>query len=70
MQKNLILKNFENLKKAISLLKHSLDSYLPYDPAQNYSAEELEKYDALSFRFEKAVELTLSFFKELEIYLQ
>jgi len=69
MQKDLILKIFEDLEKPISLLKQSLDSYLPYDPAQNYSAEKLEKYDALSFRFEKAIELTLSFFKRLEIYL-
>jgi len=61
MQKNLILKIFEDLEKSISLLKPSLDSYLPYDPTQNYSAQELKKYDALSFRFEKAVELTLFF---------
>jgi len=69
MQRSSILKSFEDLEKAISLLKRSLDSYLPYDPTRNYSPEELEKYDALSFRFEKAVELTLSFFKSLEIYL-
>ncbi len=69
MQKELIQKSFKDLKKAINLLKSSLDSFIPFDPLKQYSPQELEYYDSLSFRFEKVVELALSFFKTLEIYL-
>ncbi len=69
MQKDYVLRSFEDLKRAVALLKSSLESYKPYDPAKEYSPSEMEYYDSLSFRFEKAVELTLSFFKTLEIYL-
>ncbi len=69
MQKELVLKSFRDLEKAVFLLKSSLDAYKPYDPSKEYSPEEMEYYDSLSFRFEKAVELALSFFKSLEIYL-
>ena len=69
MQREYILRSFENLKRAVVLLKSSLESYKPYDPTKEYSPNEMEYYDSLSFRFEKAVELTLSFFKTLEIYL-
>ncbi len=69
MQKELVLKSFSDLERAVFLLKSSLDAYKPYDPSKEYSPEEMEYYDSLSFRFEKAVELALSFFKSLEIYL-
>ena len=69
MQREYILRSFEDLKRAVVLLKSSLESYKPYDPTKEYSPNEMEYYDSLSFRFEKAVELTLSFFKTLEIYL-
>ncbi len=69
MQKELVLKSFRDLERAVFLLKSSLDAYKPYDPSKEYSPEEMEYYDSLSFRFEKAVELALSVFKSLEIYL-
>ena len=69
MQKELVLKSFRDLERAVFLLKSSLDAYRPYDPSKEYSPEEMEYYDSLSFRFEKAVELALAFFKSLEIYL-
>ncbi len=69
MQKELIRRSFKNLERATLLLESSLDSFKPFDPKKEYSPEEMEYYDSLSFRFEKAVELSLSFFKTLEIYL-
>lgn len=69
MQKDLILREFEDLKKAVGLLRSSTDKFIPYDAKRIYSPEELEYYDSLSFRFEKSVEFLLNFFKGLEIYL-
>lgn len=69
MQKELILKEFENVKNVIELLKASVEKFKPYDSTYSYNPEELEYYDSLSFRFEKSVEIILNFFKGLEIYL-
>lgn len=69
MQKNLILREFEDLKKSVDLLKASVRKFIPYDPKVTYSPEELEYYDSLAFRFGKSVELYLNLFKGLEIYL-
>lgn len=68
MQKNLILQEFEDLKRAIILLKASIKKFKPYQTKKVYTPAELEYYDSLSFRFEKSVELTLSFFKGLELF--
>ena len=69
MQKDLMLKNFEDLKKAVSLLSGSVNRYVPYEPQKEYSQEELDYYDSLSFRFEKTIEVILNFFKGLELFL-
>jgi hypothetical protein len=69
MQSDLILKEFNDLKKAVYLLKASIKKYKPYKVRKMYTPLELEYYDSLSFRFEKAVELFLHFFKGLELYL-
>jgi len=69
MQKDLILKEFENLKKAVILLEASIKKFKPYKQKKTYTPEELEYYDSLSFRFEKSIELALNFFKALEIFL-
>jgi len=69
VQKELIRKSFNDLERSVYLLRSSLESYKPFDPEKKYSPKEMEYYDSLSFRFEKAVELFLSFFKTLEIYL-
>lgn len=68
MQKELISQEFEDLKKAIILLEASVEKFKPYKKNKIYTPDELEYYDSLSFRFEKSVELFLSFFKGLEIY--
>lgn len=68
MHRDLILQEFENLKKAIILLRASIKRYKPYKAEKIYTSEEMEYYDSLSFRFEKGVELLLSFFKGLEIF--
>ncbi len=69
MQKEFLLKSFEDLLKSKRLLEASLGKYMPYDATRDYEPEELEKYDALSFRFEKLVETALSFFTSLELHL-
>jgi hypothetical protein len=69
MQKDLILQEFEDLKKAIVLLKASIRKFRPYKTKKIYTPDELEYYDSLTFRFEKSVELMLSFFKGLEIFV-
>ncbi len=69
MQKESILRSFEDLLKSKRLLDASIKGYTPYEPYKSYEPEELEKYDALSFRFEKFVETALSFFVSLELYL-
>ncbi|MEW5766358.1 MAG: nucleotidyltransferase substrate binding protein [bacterium] len=68
MQKELIFQEFEDLKKAVILLEASIKKYKPYKIHKIYTPEELEYYDSLSFRFEKSIELTLSFLKGLEMF--
>lgn len=69
MQKELLLKTFEDLIKTERLLRYSLYDYEPYEVSKDYSSEELTKYDAFSFRFAKFVEMALRFMVALEIYL-
>ena len=69
MQKNLLLQEFEDLKRASILLKESIKKFNPYKIEKKYTPDELEYYDSLSFRFEKSVELILTFFKGLELFL-
>ena len=69
MQKDLILQSYEDLKKATVLLKASIKKFSPYKVEKKYTPKELEYYDSLSFRFEKSVELVLSVFKGLELFL-
>ena len=69
MQKNLLLQEFEDLKRAIILLKESIKKFNPYKTEKKYTPDELEYYDSLSFRFEKSVELILTFFKGFELFL-
>ncbi|WP_037919643.1 hypothetical protein [Sulfurihydrogenibium subterraneum] len=69
MQKDLICQAYKDLESSVKLLEYSLLKYKPFDPTVVYSYEDLEYYDSLSFRFEKVVEMFLSFFKSLELYL-
>ena len=69
MRKEFILKNFKDLQRAISLLDGSVKKYKPYNPRIAYTAKQMEYYDALSFRFEKTVEVSLYFFRTMESYL-
>jgi hypothetical protein len=68
VQSDLILKEFSDLKKGVYLLNASIKKFKPYKVRKNYTPVELEYYDSLAFRFEKAVELFLHFFKGLESY--
>ena len=58
--------DFEKLTKASSLLEHSRRKVRPYEPAKNYSPDELEPYDALSDRFVRAVEVAVRLMRSLE----
>ncbi len=69
MQKDLILQEYADFKKAIALLKASIKEFKPYKTERVYTPKELEYYDSLSFRFEKSVELALNVFKGLELFL-
>jgi hypothetical protein len=68
VQNDLISREFNDLKKAVYLLKASLRKFKSYRVNKIYSPVELEYYDSLAFRFEKSVELFLHFFKGLESY--
>jgi hypothetical protein len=68
VQHDLISREFNDLKKAVNLLKASLGKFKSYRVNKIYSPVELEYYDSLAFRFEKSVELFLHFFKGLESY--
>ena len=68
MPKELLFKIFEDLKNVIILLKSSVGEYVAFEPNKKYTPVELKLYDALSFRFEKSVELCLNFFRALENY--
>jgi hypothetical protein len=69
MEKNLISSRLGDVEKTRKLLQASVDKYVPYDIDYIYTADELEYYDSLSYRFEKCVELALNFFKTLELFL-
>lgn len=69
MQRELICQAYDSLKKSAKLLEYSINNYKPFDPTIPYTYEDLEDYDALSFRFEKYTEVLIYFFKTLEIYL-
>ncbi len=47
----------------------SVKKFSPYKVEEKYTPEELEYYDSLSFRFEKSIEMILSVFKGLELFL-
>jgi hypothetical protein len=65
VQRELILREFNDLNKAVSLLKASIRKFKPYRIRKIYTPLELEYYDSLAFRFGKTVELFLHFFKGL-----
>ena len=69
MQKELILKQSSDVEKTKTLLKASIAKYVPYDANHIYTPDELEYYDSLAFRFEKCVEITINFFRTLELFL-
>jgi hypothetical protein len=66
-----IQQSFDDLKKEIGLLGQSVTKYQnkPFKVGKIYTSDELEIYDALSFRFMKTIDLALSFFRSLERYV-
>ena len=60
----------EKYKKAFQLLQASVKKITKFDIDKNYTADELEPYDALSDRFMRTVEVAIKFFRSYEYYLQ
>ena len=54
------------LAKAAKLYVHSANKVVAFDPGRQYGPDELEPYDALVSRFERAVEVSLKFFRTVE----
>ena len=69
MPKELLLKNYDNLKKTISLFEIAIKDVVQILDKENFSEQELKAFDVFSFRFQKVVEMFLSFLRSLEIYL-
>ena len=71
MQDESIQQSFDDLKKEIGLLRQSVTKYQnkPFKVGKIYTSDELEIYDALSFRFMKTIDLALAFFRNLERYV-
>jgi hypothetical protein len=60
----------EKTDKAVNILNESVKRLEPFDPSKNYNALELEPYDALTARFERAIELLIGkTFRAFEIYV-
>ncbi|MCD4832955.1 MAG: nucleotidyltransferase substrate binding protein [Bacteroidales bacterium] len=58
--------NKEKVKSSVMLVEASLSRVKQFDPSTNYSAIELEPFDALCDRFVRAVEVSIQFFKTYE----
>jgi hypothetical protein len=54
--------------RAAGLYLHSAGKLGPFDPTKPYSPDELEPYDALVTRFERAIEVFLKFFRTVESF--
>lgn len=54
--------------RAAALYLHSATKLGAFDPTRPYSPDELEPYDALVTRFERAVEVFLKFFRTVEMF--
>ncbi|MBF0300720.1 MAG: nucleotidyltransferase substrate binding protein [Oligoflexia bacterium] len=61
--------NYKKLHNSIQLTMHSINKLSAFDPSINYSADDLEPYDALVSRFERTVEIAINkFFRSVELY--
>lgn len=69
MPKELLSKNYDNLKKTISLFEIAIKDVIQILDKENFSEQELKAFDVFSFRFQKTVEMFLTFLRSLEIYL-
>lgn len=74
MQKNLVLQSYNNAKANLTLLNNSLEKYQEYlgylDKKEDLNNPAISEYfDALSFRYEKTIEMFISFFRTLELFL-
>lgn len=69
MPKELLLKNYENLKKTILLFETALKDVVQILNKENFYEQDLKSFDVFSFRFQKVVEMFLYFLRSLEIYL-
>ena len=68
-KKILLLESINKALNSIKALLHSADKILPFKPDKTYSLDELEPYDALTSRFERAVEVCINkLFRSIQYY--
>lgn len=60
----------ERYRNAYRLLQASVNKTADFDSGKQYSADQLEPYDALSDRFMRSVETAIKFFRTYEYYLR
>lgn len=65
----LLQTSHQKVTESFSLIKNSVDRYLPLNQDKKYSPIELEYYDALSDRFIRSIEIFLKFFRSYNFYL-
>lgn len=65
----LIQKHYEDYAKTVRLLRSSLSQYQSYSSSEEYTDKELEVYDAFSFRFQKALETGITFYRHLDAFV-
>lgn len=56
----------ERARKAFALVAASMVHYRPYSANTEYTAQELEPYDALADRYVRAVEIAIKYFRSHE----
>jgi uncharacterized protein YutE (UPF0331/DUF86 family) len=68
MRKELILSTRNDFEKSVALFQSSVLAYRPFEAKMAGSAHVMLEYDAMSFRFQKLVEMGAHFFRSVEKY--
>ena len=64
--KQILEQNRKKCIRSIALVEASLKRIQSFDDSKDYTADELEPFDALCDRFVRAVEVALKYFRSLE----
>jgi hypothetical protein len=63
---NILEQNELKLTKAIQVFVALVDKIPPFDPEKNYTAQELESFDALTSRFLRCYEVSIQYFRTID----